>query len=423
MAREESRRPAPHGRLRGVAQTVARLGRPAVHLASATAAVAAELARRVRRYAWPSAAGRRNSAYLRDRLVALPLLAVVAFGAFGWAYAGVRGDLAHVRDRLAPALVDLADAKASLLIAQTEADRNLGDDGAAELSGLSERYRIRVARATQSLNQALRGGALTRGEEQELRVVSALVVDYTAWVARAQGHATDSVLRDAELTYARTMLCPTSPPKDRTGRKPPTCVAQSSDTATTGSAATTIVDRVADLEQRVRNRIAARAAWGSGVITAAAVSGAAFLLLAAGLLRTTVFLRRRFRIRLSVPLAAAAVPLFAVPLLVWDAWRAHGAQDEAVTVADALVEGVTADTEIGAEERPFDRTGPRERSKPIAELASQVDGELAEGRIAVLDEAAPFVLPAGLATAALAGGALHAYRREYLVVVRPGAVS
>ncbi len=345
--------------------------------------------------------------------MALPLLAMVAFGAFGWAYTDVRGDLAHVRNRLAPALVDLADAKASLLIAQSEAEDNLERGGAVELGGMGERYRTRVARATQSLNQVVRGGALTVAEEQELRVVSALVVDYTAWVARAQGHAADSVLGDAELSYARGMLCP---PPDGDGREDgyPQCGKP------TGSDATSIVDRVVGLERQVRDRIAERSAWGTGVITAAAVSGAACVLLAAGLCGTLSFLRRRFRIRLSVPLVVAALPLCAVPLLTWDALRAHDALSRVVPVADELVEDTSAKTETIAEERPFENDA---EPRSIAFLAARVDDRLAGGRLAFLDGLAVFVLPAGLATAALAGGTLHAYRREYLLVVRPGAVS
>lgn len=102
-------------------------GGPQVRLLRGALAVVVEIARRVRRYAWPSVSGRRNRGYLRDRLVALPLLAVVGFGAFGWACADVRGDSVYVRDRLAPALVDLANARASLFIAQGEAEERLGD--------------------------------------------------------------------------------------------------------------------------------------------------------------------------------------------------------------------------------------------------------------------------------------------------------
>ena len=389
--------------------------RPAhlVRTARAAGVVAAELARRVRHYVWPSAAGRRNRAYLRDRLVALPLLAVVAFGTLGWAYGNVRDDSAYARDRLAPALVGLANAKASLFIAHGEAEKNLGEGLAPELSGLSERYRTRVARATQSLNQVTRSGALTVAEEQELRVVSALVVDYTGWIGRAQGHAADPVLRDAELTYARSMLCSTPvAATDRQDRYPP-C------SPTVGSAATSIVDRVSGLERELRERLADRAAWGGATLVAAVVSGLALVLLATGLWRTVSFLRRRFRIRLSVPLVAAGLPMLAVPFLTADALLNQHAQTDAVPVADALAKRTSPQTETVAEERPFDGPDPR----AIEVLEARIDDGLSDGRLALLDGFAPFVFPAGLVSAALAGGALHAYRREYLVVARPGAVS
>ncbi|PSM42684.1 hypothetical protein C6Y14_15985 [Streptomyces dioscori] len=376
-------------------------------------AVVAELARRLWRFLWPSPAGRRNRAFLRDRLIALPLLFVVAFGTLGWAYLDVRDDSAYLRDRLAPALVGLANAKASLFIAQGEAEKNLAEAGAADLGGLSERYRTRVARATQSLNQVTRSGALTVAEEQELRVVSALVVDYTGWIGRAQIHANDAVLRDAELTYARSMLC--SQPvaaADRQDRYPP-CP------PSTGSGATSIVDRVTGMERELRERLAERAAWGGGVLTAAVVCGLALVLLAVGLWRTVVFLRRRFRIRLSVPLAAAALPLLAVPLLAADALLAQNAQARSAPLADALAERTSPQTETIAEERPFDGPDPH----AIEVLETRIDETLSDGRLPFLDGVAPFVLPAGLLAAGLVGGTLHAYRREYLVVARPGAVS
>ncbi|MET7452198.1 hypothetical protein ABZT03_09940 [Streptomyces sp. NPDC005574] len=382
---------------------------------AALRAVAVELARRVGRYAWPSASGRRNRGYLRDRLVALPLLAVVGFGAFGWAYADVRADSAYVRDRLAPALVDLADVRASLFIAQGEAEARLASGGSAELGGLGERYRTRVARATQSLNQVTRGGALTVAEEQELRVVSALVVDYTGWIGRAQGHAGDPVLRNAELTYARSMLCSTPVPAAHRRDRYPACPPAAGPAVD----ATSIVVRVSGLERRLRDRLAQRAAWGGRVLAAAVVSGLALVLLAAGLWRTLAFLRRRFRIRLSLPLAAAALPLLAVPALTADALLAQHAQTAAGPVADALARRTSPGTETAAEERPF--AGPDPWSVEV--LGRRLDDTLADGRLGLLDGTAPWVFPAGLAAAALIAGALHGYRREYLTVTRPGAVS
>ncbi len=387
---------------------------PALRLprrARALGAVAVELARRVRRYAWSTAAGTPNRVFLRDRLVALPLLAVVGFGAFGWAYAHVRDDSAYVRDRLAPALVGLADARASLFIAQGEAEENLAEGRATEIGGLSERYRTRVARATQSLNQVTRSGALTVAEEQELRVVSALVVDYTGRIGRAQGHITDPVLREAELSYARSMLCSTRIAAPRSGDRYPSCP------PTTGSAATAIVDRVSGLERRLRERLADRAGWGSGVLAAAVVAGLALTLFAAGLVRTVVFLHRRFRIRLSLPLAAAALPLLAVPLLAADALLAQHAQRETLPLADTLAGGTSPEAETVAEEHPFGAPVPQ----AVEVLADRIDESLADGRLAFLDGTAPFVFPAGLVAAGLVGGALHGYRREYLVVTRRGA--
>jgi hypothetical protein len=186
-----------------------------------------------------------------------------------------------------------------------------------------------------------------------------------------------------------------------------------------GSSATSIVDRVSGLERQVRKRIAERTAWGTGVIAAVAVAAVAFVLLAAGLWGTVAFLRRRFRIRLSVPLAVAALPLFAVPLLTTDALLAQHAQGRAVPVADALVQRTSPETETHAEERPF--AGPDPLA--IEVLASRVDADLADGRFAFLDGAVPFVFLAGAVTACLTGGALHAYRREYLLVGRTGAAS
>ncbi|NSL42801.1 hypothetical protein HO151_00880, partial [Streptomyces sp. 8P21H-1] len=130
-------------------------------------------------------------------------------------------------------------------------------------------------------------------------------------------------------------------------------------------------------------------------------------------------LRRRFRIRLSIPLAVAALPLLAVPLLTADALLAQRAQARSAPLADALAERTSPETETIAEERPFDGPDPR----AVGVLESRIDGTLSDGRLPFLDGAAPFVLPVGLAGAGLVGGALHAYRREYLVVARPGAVA
>ncbi|MER5184628.1 hypothetical protein ABT009_41070 [Streptomyces sp. NPDC002896] len=399
----------------------------------AVVAVGAEMGRRLWRYAWPAPAGRSNRAYLRDRLIALPLLSVIAFGAFGWAYADVRGDSAYLRDHIAPALVDLAEARVSLQIAQAEAGRALLDeDGAVELSGLSERYRTRMKRATQSLSQVAQHGALTVSEQQKLDVVSGLLVDYSGWINRAQADD-DRTLREAELTYAQNMLCDTNPRND-TGSdtagkdtESGTGGGTGDDTTypecrrSTGSAATatTIVDRISALERGLRGRLEARAAWGGGVLAALAVAAVAFVLLAVGVARTVVFLRHRFRIRLSLPLLVAALPLAAVPMLAADAVLAYHAQQQVVPSADDLSDRTSPDTEVLAEDQWAGNLSPH----AIDALESSVDDELAAGRLSFLDGVAPFVMPVGVVGAAVIGGALHTYRREYLLIARPGAAS
>ncbi|WP_405620561.1 hypothetical protein [Streptomyces sp. NBC_00076] len=386
--------------------------------ARAVWAVAVQIGRLVRRYLWPTADGVRNRAFLRDRLVALPLLAVVGFSAFGWAHAEVRDDSAFVRDRLTPALVGLADARTSLFIAQGAAEKNIGEGRAAGIGGLGDRYRTRVTRATQSLNQVISSGALTVAEEQELRVVSALLVGYTGYIGQAQEPVGDKIgdeigdemLREAVLAYARSMLCSTRLAPTAGGGHYRSCE------ATTGSSATAIVDRVSALERTLRERLADRAVWGGRVLAAAVVSALALALFAVGLWRTLDFLHHRFRIRLSVPLAAAALPLLALPLLTVDALLAQRAQNDALPVADTLAERTSPDTEAVAEEHPFAAPDPQ----AVEVLADRIDDGLADGRLAFLDGVGPFVIPAGLATACLVGGALHTYRREYLVVARPG---
>ncbi|MGW1025906.1 hypothetical protein ACWD4J_19830 [Streptomyces sp. NPDC002577] len=392
------------------------------------AAVGAEMGRRLWRYAWPSPAGRSNRAYLRDRLIALPLLAVIAFGTFGWAYADVRGDSAYLRDHIAPTLVDLADARVSLEIAQGEASEALLDeDGAVELSGLSERYRTRMSRATQSLNQIAQHGALTVPEQQKLSVVSGLLADYGGWINRAQADG-DRALRRAELSYAQSMVCDMSPGSDTgksksksegNGKSDDTMYPECRRSTGSSATATTIVDRISSLERVLRGRLKARAAWGGGVIAALAVSAVAFVLLSAGLTRTVVFLRHRFRIRLSLPLMVAALPLAAIPLPAVDAVLAYHAQQQVVPSASDLSGRTSPDTEVLAEQQWGGSLNPL----AIRALESSVDHELDTGRLSFLDGVAPFVMPVGVVAAAVIGGALHTYRREYLLLARPGAAS
>ncbi|MEU4795247.1 hypothetical protein [Streptomyces sp. NPDC023327] len=378
--------------------------------------VTAAVLRRLHRHLWPAPldAHTRNRVYLRERLIALPLLAVVASLSLGWAYADVRADAAALRASRLPALADLADAEMSLRIADREAGRSLRAGESVRLSGIGRRYLSRTTRATQRLNQVARSGALTTAERQELDVVSGLVVDYGSWIVFAQNNVGDPVLRDTGLSYARSMLCTPPVPPRRTGPGGyPPCEPG------TGSDATAVVDRISALETSLRGRLAERAALGGGVLAASAVAGCALVLLATGLWRTQVFLRHRFRLRVSVPLLAAGLPLLAVPFLAADAVLAHRAQQRVVTTAGRLADATSPAIESTVDERPL---GPPHPGL-ISSLAARADHELARGRLAALDGVAPWVGPTGLLDAGLIYATLHAYRREYVLISRSGAAA
>ncbi|MFJ9040356.1 hypothetical protein ACIRF8_27715 [Streptomyces sp. NPDC102406] len=366
----------------------------------------------LRRLLWPPADRPRNRAYLRDRLIALPLLAVVAFTTLGWAYADVRADSTYIRTQLTPALGDLADARISLRIAQREAEVSLDAGHAVELSGLGPRYTARTGAAAQDIARLSRGGAFGEAQRQELDVVSGLIDGYEEWIAWARTNVGNPSLRKAGLAYAQSMLCSdltATPATDRRAPYPPCGAARGVD-------ATTVVDRIAALERDLRHRLAVRAALGPGVLVAVAVSLISFTLLGVGLWRTFFFLRRRMRIRASVPLLAAALPLLLVPWAFADGVRAWSAQRAAVPYADVLAQQASPVVEVHLDDDPLAPPDPAAIRPATARMAATVR----QGRFGDVGAVAGLVAPAGLVIGGVVGGALHAYRREYLLVGRGG---
>ncbi|WP_328536821.1 hypothetical protein [Streptomyces sp. NBC_00344] len=337
-------------------------------------------------------------AFLRERLVVLPLLAVIAFGTLSLSYAGVHGDSARVSRHTGPALVDLTRAEVSLAQAQQEAESALSGPA---LVGLDQNYRGLITRTTQNLNKVAQARALSAAQRQSLQVVSGLVIDYNDYVGRADRSRADPTLSSAYLLYALSMLCET------TGDTLPT--ARCTESTARGYEATTIQDRIDSLERSLRSDLDDEAGWGTGPMVLAAVSGAAFVLLAIGLVRTLNFLRIRFRL-LSLPLAAAALPLLTLPVLVWGTVQAHQGQAavrrtvegdlaavNAVSAADAKDTGSAATDPIGALEQRIEDSMHRVHSDGWASVTG-------------------FVLPVGLLSAGTTGWALLAYRRDYVRV-------
>lgn len=331
-----------------------------------------------------------TAAFLRDRLLVLPVLTVIAFGALSMSYAGVHGDSARVSEHTAPALVDLTRAEVSLVQAQQEAESALSGP---PLVGLDQNYRALITRTTQNLNKAAQTGALNATQRQGLQVVSGLVIDYNDYVGRADRSRADPTLSGAYLLYALSMLCETTGSTAQT--------AHCTQSAVRDYEATTIQDRIDSLQRSLRAELADQAGWGTGPVLLAAVAGAAFALLAVGLLRTLNFLRTRFRL-LSLPLAAAVLPLLTLPVLVFGTVQGHQGQTAVRQIAD----GKLATVKPGSD--------TRDEPDPIDILQQDIEASMHRAHSAGWASVTGFILPVGLLSAAATGWALLAYRRDYV---------
>lgn len=275
---------------------------------------------------WLRAAGRTpegsrpTAAFLRRRMLVLPALAVVSLALSAAAYGDVHDRTERLRDRCAPALVDLAHARISLELAQKQAKLRLFTAAQAGSVEVGETYRSLLTEAAQSLNRVAQSRALHKAQEQELRVVSGLVVAYGDKIAWADRNRKNKALREAGVTYADDMLRG----KHRT-------VAQA-----TPQEPISILDRIAELEHQLRQENHDLAAWSPLTLAAAAAAALAAALFAFVLVGTSVFLRERLRL-ISVQLAVAAVPVLLTPvLLALGGAEEHAAQERVRTTVGAL---------------------------------------------------------------------------------------
>ncbi|WP_371535424.1 hypothetical protein OG210_07655 [Streptomyces sp. NBC_00466] len=370
-----------------------------------------------------------SPAFLRDRLIALPLLTVIAFGSLSLAYGDVHGDSSRIADRTAPALVELTRAEVALDQAQKEADSVLQGP---ELIGLGQTYPTLITRATQNLNEAAQSPALSASQRQGLQVVSGLVVDYNGYIGTADRNRDDPTLKKAYLSYALSMLCETT--DGGTGGRADGAggTGGTSSTGSTGSGggagtpagcadrtvrgyeATTIQDRIGSLERSLRADLDHEAGWDTGPVILAAVACAAYALLAVGLFRTLTFLKARFRL-LSLPLAATVLPLLAVPVLVLGTVQVQHGQADVRRIAD----GELARVSSAAPAVQLSRTaGTAAAPGSIDELQQRIAGAMRRAHSAGWASVTGFILPAGLLGAAVTGWALLAYRRDYVRVPR-----
>ncbi|MFF3399382.1 hypothetical protein ACFYW6_12755 [Streptomyces sp. NPDC002659] len=341
---------------------------------------------------WRRAAGRTpggscpTAAFLRRRMLVLPVLAVVSLALSAAAYGDIHGRTQRLRDRCAPALVDLARARTSLELAQGQADVRLLKSTTPGLVELGETYRSLLTEAAQSLSRVARSGALHKGQEQELRVVSGLVVAYGDKIAWAERNRTSPVLRRAGVAYAEDML---------RGR-------HRAVTAGTAQEPISILERLRELERQLHRENHELAAWNPLTLTGAAAAALAAVLFAFVLLGTSVFLADRLRL-ISLQLAVAAVPVLLTPaLLALGGYGEHAAQERSRAAVGRL-ESVSADD-----------TAPRRIESAAREADAAMRGAHPEG----WSLTAGVVVPAGGAGALACGVTLFLYGRPY-PAVRP----
>ncbi|MFI6082928.1 hypothetical protein ACIBBB_18445 [Streptomyces sp. NPDC051217] len=276
----------------------------------------------------PTTGKRRHTApFLFSRMLLLPALALTVLALAGTAYLDLHSRTQQLRERYAPAMVELAHARTSLNLADDEATRRLGANGTAplrqtDLVGLGERYPSLLTEAAQSLNNAAQTKALRTAQEQEVRVVSGLVVAYDDWIRWSDSHHESTALRTAGLNYAESLLNDRGSPAEPIG----------------------VIDRIKALEGELDADASELSGWSA--LSAVTASGAllALLVLVFAVVGTLDFIRDQLHVRsLLLALYALPVPLV-LGVLVLGAVGQHRAQRE-VRQAGVELAAVPATTE------------------------------------------------------------------------------
>ncbi|MEU5398284.1 hypothetical protein ABZ348_03175 [Streptomyces sp. NPDC005963] len=342
--------------------------------------------------------GRKPTAqFLLGRMLLLPAVSLTVLVLAASAYFHLHGRTAQLSERHSPALVELTHARVSLTLAQYEAGRRLGSsDGAplpqTDLVGLGERYPSLLTEASQSLNNAAQTRALSRAQEQEIRVVSGLVVAYDDWINWANSHHDNDGLRRAGMEYASGLL------GDGRGQVESTAV----------------LDRIRTLEQELRNDAAGLSGWSPLSATTASIAVLASLFFLFLVVGTLDFVRGQLRVR-SPLLTVYTVPVvLALVMVAFGIAGQHRAQHHVREMADRL--GRIA-VPYGAS------TGIKDEIKDEIGTDARIDDE-GERLAADLGRAHPqewtSIVSVGLslgAAGALAGGfTLFHYGRRHLAI-------
>ncbi|MFI6695448.1 hypothetical protein ACIBLA_27615 [Streptomyces sp. NPDC050433] len=254
---------------------------------------------------------RHTAQFLFSRMLLLPTLALTVLALAGTAYLDLHDRTQQLRERYAPAMVELAQARTSLALAHTEAELRLGDNGKdpllqTDLVGLGERYPSLLTEAAQSLNNAAQTEALRTAQEQEVRVVSGLVVAYDDWIGWADSHQESPPLRAAGLNYASSLL----------------------GDAGKGADPTTVLRRISTLEEELKADASELSGWSALSVVTASGALLALLVIVFAVVGTLDFIQAQLRVR-SLALALYALPvLLVLGVLVLGAFDQQRAQRE-----------------------------------------------------------------------------------------------
>ncbi|MFC9926084.1 hypothetical protein [Streptomyces sp. NPDC127190] len=236
---------------------------------------------------------------VRHRLL-LALSALLTLSLF-LSYEGVHGDANPLRTSSAPAVLSLDTAVYALGRAQQDAT------AAAPTSD----FQKQIAVALQSLSAAAADDAGGTADRQSLQTVTGLITVYAVKVQQAQLRSDDTLLREAYLAYATSIL------KDH---------------------GTGILSRLTALQDRQRATVHRQTSFGPLLRLGWCATLLLALALAAALVETQLFLRRRFRRRWNRGLLAAGTLLLGglATLLLFTVWTHAGMADTRALLARPL---------------------------------------------------------------------------------------
>lgn len=122
--------------------------------------------------------------WLRLGLVAGSALVLVTALA---TFLGVRASIAEVRERTAPAVLEVSLAKEALVAAH-DAAVGAFEHGQARLTGPSEQYEDEIARASQQLAQVAEHNEAGEQGSQTLQLIEGLLPAYNSFIGQADAH-------------------------------------------------------------------------------------------------------------------------------------------------------------------------------------------------------------------------------------------